>query len=175
MVKKYLFCSLSWMRHTWLSVRQQRVRNSMVIISLNSGYHMGRAFVTVYSSLNGAGVTEYSIEYISVIDYSSVTLYSSAIVIRASQNIQSSIVIECASVTHYSSVTEYSRLRHVLLVSNGRGPYMRHTLLLSAEFLGAGRAYLVFLAPHQNSIIAHRTCCTCDISTTVSLQSLRIL
>lgn len=84
------------------------------------------------------------------------------------------IVIEYASVTVYSSVTEYLRLRHVLLLSNYRGACMRHTLLLSREFLGAGRACSVFLAPHQNSTAAHRTLCTCDISTTVSLQSLRI-
>jgi len=58
------------------------------------------------------------------------------------------IIIECASVIVYSSVIEYSRLRHVLLLSNSRGPCMHYTLLLSGEFLGAGRAYLIFLAPH---------------------------
>jgi hypothetical protein len=56
--------------------------------------------------------------------------------------------MECLSVTVYTSVIGYSRLRHVLLLSNSRRPYIRHTLLLSGGFLGVGRAYIAFLAPH---------------------------
>jgi len=56
--------------------------------------------------------------------------------------------MEYTSVTVYLSVIEYSQLRHVLLLSNSRGPCMHYTLLLSEEFLGAGRAYLIFLAPY---------------------------
>ena len=73
-------------------------------------------------------------EYSGVIVYSSITEYL--------------IGMECLSVTVYTSVTGYSRLRHVLLLSNSRGPYMRHTLLLSGGFLGVGRVYTAFLAPH---------------------------